>query len=106
MRVYIRHTLCISRVDGAFVLHPCRRLHPTTTGRSSMSQSRPIRAVFLLIAGLALLCFTMASALPVSAQQATPSTGSAATGDPMTTVQVVQTVAPAVVTVINEQQST
>jgi 2-alkenal reductase len=71
-----------------------------------MSKTRPAHAIVPLIAALALLCFTLTAALPAIAQNATPASGTAASGQEMTIPQVVKQVGPAVVTVINEQQST
>jgi 2-alkenal reductase len=61
-----------------------------------------VRSVLALPLCIALLMLAIAAPIPVVAQEATPIAGSAA---PMTTVDVVKTVSPAVVTVINEQQS-
>jgi len=69
-----------------------------------MSTSRPKRALISVFTSVAFILFAVFAALPVSAQDATPA--ASATGPEMTTVDVVKSVAPAVVTVINEQQAT
>jgi len=66
-----------------------------------MSTYRSKRALISIFTALAFVLFALIAALPVAAQDATP-----AAGPEMSTVDVVTAVAPAVVTVINEQQAT
>ncbi|MCC6313481.1 MAG: trypsin-like peptidase domain-containing protein [Thermomicrobiales bacterium] len=67
-----------------------------------MKSQLSIRAFVITPLLAVLLAALVAAPIPAAAQEATPTTGDAA---PMTTVDVVKAVSPAVVTVINEQQS-